>query len=107
MREQLVKFLEENYGDLTNFVEHDLRVSECVFVNDAMILKNVIIVGDNECFDNNDFYQYVLDNDKLYIAYFDTRDEDGNILDLDCLDYEHAYMIVDITKDVIELMKEE
>lgn len=51
MREQLVKFLEENYGDLAKRfpLQYDLEVSECAFVNDEMTLHSVKIVGDSEC----------------------------------------------------------
>ncbi len=49
---ELVKFLEENYGDLGRFPAQDLDVSECAFSNDQMHLAGVKVVGDNECFDD-------------------------------------------------------
>ncbi len=93
MREKLVKFLEENYRDLDLFCERDL------IVDDGTELKDVKIVGNDECFDGNELYQYVLSGDKLYMAYYDIEDEDR--LDLDYVDYSHAREIVDITSRFI------
>lgn len=104
MREQLIKFLEENYGSSERFLNQRLKVDECPFSNDEMELEDVKIVGDDECFDGNEFYQYVLCGDKLYKAYFElAKDDDGEDLDLDMIDYGHAYRIEDITDTIIDL----
>lgn len=103
MREQLVRFLEENYGDLECFPELDLRVDACYFCNDETELKNVRVVGNDECFECNEFYQFVLDGEHLYKAYFElARDENGNELELDAIDYTHAYKIEDVADEYLD-----
>lgn len=103
MREQLIKFLEKQFGDPERFYEGDLKVDAYAFVNDSMELKGVKIVGNDECFDGDEFYHYILAGDKLYKAYFElAEDEDGNELELDMVDYSHAYCIVDVTDAVID-----
>lgn len=98
MREELVKFLRENYGDLDLFPELDLKV------DDGTELKDVKVVGNDECFDVKEFYQYVLDGDKLYMAYYDIEDED--LMQLDNVDYSHASKIVDVTEQILDLMED-
>lgn len=103
MREQLVRFLEENYGDLECFPELDLHVDEYPFCNDEMELKNVHVVGDSDCFSGNEFYQFATDGDRLYKAYYEIpEDEDGNLLELDSVDYTHAYRIEDVTDEYLD-----
>lgn len=103
MREQLVKFLEKNYGDLENFGEENLKVDEYPFCNGEMHLENAKIVGNDECFDCDGFYQYALSGDKLYKAYFEIpEDEDGNMMELDAVDCSHAYKIVDVTDEIAD-----
>lgn len=87
------------------FPERDLKVDSCQFCNDEMQLDNIIVVGNDECFDCDEFYQYVLDNNTLYRAYFDVHDEDGNIFDrMDLVDYEHAYRIEDVTDQILDTL---
>lgn len=95
---ELVKFLEENYGDLDKFLEVDLHVTEYPFGNDEMFLKNVKVIGDEECFDGNDFYQYVLQGEHLYKAYYDFPVEEN-----DEIDYSTAYKIEDCTNEILEI----
>lgn len=96
----LIKFLESNFGDLSKFPNQDLTVDECAFANDGMELKDVKVVGDDECFDGDEFYQYVLSDDKLYKAYFEIpTDDDGEELGLDDVDYTRSYKVEDITDD--------
>lgn len=97
----LIKFLEDNFGDLNRFPNQNLTVDECEFTNDRTELKDVKVAGNDECFDGDEFYQYVLADDKLYKAYFEIpTDDDGEELGLDDVDYTHAYKIEDITDDI-------
>lgn len=97
----LINFLENNFGDLNRFPNRDLTVDECAFINDKLELKDVKVVGNDECFDGDEFYQYVLAADKIYKAYFEIpTDDDNNELELDNVDYTHAYKIEDITGDL-------
>lgn len=64
--------------------------------------ESVKVIGDDECFDGDEFYQYVLDGDKLYKAYFDITDEDGEDIELDAVDYNHAYKIEDVTDLILD-----
>lgn len=105
-REILISFLEENFGSLKMYTEEDLHVDECMFYNDEMELHDVLIVGNDSCWDVNEFYHYVLDGDKLYKAYFNTEDEEGEPLEIDCIDYNHAYKIEDCTKEIIYIYGE-
>lgn len=99
MREQLVKFLEENYGDLGRFPNQNLQV-------DGMTLEGVNVVGNDECFNADEFYHYVLSGDKLYKAYFEmATDDDGEELELDCIDYSKPYRIEDVTEEILGLME--
>lgn len=101
----LISFLEENFGSLKMFPERDLKVDSCQFCNDEMHLNDIIVVGNDECFDGNDFYQYVLDGEKLYKAYYDIEDEEGNIFDrMDLVDYEHAYKVEDVTDQILDTL---
>lgn len=47
------------------------------------------IFGDDECFDGNDFYQYVVTSDGVYKAYYD----DDNVTDVEDIDYSKAARI--------------
>lgn len=53
--------------------------------------------GDDECFDGNDFYQYVVTSDGVYKAYYDV----DNDTDIDEIDYSKATRIKLITFDDI------
>lgn len=96
MNQKLVEYLESMYGDISGIPEWDLHVKNRLF-NYEMVLKNAKMVGNNECFNADEFYQYVLCEDRLYKAYFEMEDEDGNPLDFQDIDYDNAYRIEDIT----------
>lgn len=53
--------------------------------------------GNCECFDCNDFYQYVVTSDGVYKAYYD----DDNVTDVEDIDYSKATRIKLITFDDI------
>lgn len=101
MREQIINFLEENFGDLERFPDQNLKVDAYPFCNEEIELKNVKVVGNNECFELDEYYHYVLSGDKLYKAYFACENENGEMMELDRVDYNHAYRIEDVT-DMID-----
>ena len=82
-----------------------------VTIQDRDFLGNIIgekqitgeVIGDNECFDVNEFYQYVIADGVVYKCYFDDKDEDGNEIDIDCIDCDVAYRyeITDFDPDEI------
>lgn len=55
------------------------------------------IFGDDECFEGNNFYQYVVTSDGVYKAYYDV----DNDTDIDKIDYSKATRIKLITFDDI------
>lgn len=97
MSENLEKFLENKFGDLSNFPLHKLEV-------DGESYENVKIVGDAECFDKDEFFQYIFDGEKLYKAYFDINNVDGEMFEsVDMVDYSQCYRIEDVTDEVEDL----
>lgn len=88
-------FLEKKFGALDNYPLDNLTVN-------GSVLTLVRVIGDNECFDGNEFYQYVLDDEKLYKAYFDIANPDtGEQYDaLDNVDYTKAYRLEDVTEQI-------
>ena len=49
--------------------------------------------------EDNEFYQLGVTKDgKVYQFYFATTDENGNDIELDCIDYTKAYKAVDVTE---------
>ena len=59
----------------------------------------IIMLGSDECFDVDEFYQYVIDEKgHIYKAFYNYIDENGNQLDdLGDIDYDRPYRIEDIT----------
>lgn len=55
------------------------------------------IFGDDECFEGNNFYQYVVTSDGIYKVYYD----DDNVTDVEDIDYSKATRIELITFDDI------
>ena len=55
------------------------------------------IFGDDECFEGNNFYQYVVTSDGIYKVYYD----DDNVTDVEDIDYSKAARIKLITFDDI------
>ncbi len=94
-RDQFIRFLEENYGSLDKFPERDVKVCN------GIVLESVRVIGNDECFDGDEFYQYILAGNHLYKAFFETWDEGGELLDLDGVDYSNAYRVEDVTDNII------
>lgn len=61
--------------------------------------KNITLIGNDECFDLDDFYQYGVDDEHIYKFYYGTCDADGEEIALDCIDYSKAERVVDITDE--------
>ena len=62
----------------------------------------VYMGGDDEMIENDEFYQLGVTKDgKVYRFYFDTVDENGNDIELDCIDYTKAYKAIDVTERYI------
>ena len=55
------------------------------------------IVGNAECWDGDEFYQYMVADDKIYKVYYNVQPDQ----ELDVIDYTKAYKIVDITEVII------
>lgn len=101
---EAAEIFKECQRDLSKPSGDNLHVERCRYCDEEMELKNVVVFGDDECFDMFEFYQYVFCDGKLYKAYFDIEDEEGNQIELDCLDYSKAYRIEDITSEVKEYL---
>lgn len=90
MRETIKKWAEERYTNEKRledvFPTYDIVV-------DGMEYKNATIFGNDECFDVDEFYQYMLVGNSLYMAYYDYDDE----CELWEIDYEKPYKVVQIT----------
>lgn len=57
----------------------------------------IYMVGNNECFDLNEFYQYGITDDNHILKFYFALPE--NLDDLGDVDYDHAYRAVDVTKE--------
>mgnify|MGYP001221314809 CR=1 FL=1 len=88
--ELLNKWLEENYGELRKFPLQKLTVEEN---GEIQHFENVRIIGDADCWDVNEFYQYMVHGDKVYKVYFEVIPDQ----DLDMIDYSKSYKIEDVT----------
>lgn len=97
MSENLQKFLEKKFGDLNKFLTQKLNVN-------GELYEDVKVIGNAECFDKDEFFQYVFDGEKLYKAYFDIKNSDGERFEsVDMIDYSQSYRIEDVTDEVEDL----
>lgn len=80
--------------------EAELLDSDCRYTTvlvDGVSYK-IYMVGTDECFDMDEFYQYgITDNNRLLKFYFDLPDDDDFDGDLSNVDYSQAYRVVDVT----------
>lgn len=52
----------------------------------------VYLCGNDEMFDGNEFYQVGIDDSgNEYKFFYDTKDQNGNDIELDCIDHSRAY----------------
>lgn len=71
---------------------------------DGELYEDVKVVGNAECFDKDEFFHYVFDGKKLYKAYFDIKNSDGEMPEsVDMVDYSQSYRIEDVTDEVEDL----
>ena len=56
-------------------------------------IVDVELYGNDECFDENGFYQLADIDGTTYKIYYSTTDEGGNDIPLDCIDYSNALNI--------------
>lgn len=55
---------------------------------------HVFMVGTDECFDINEFFQYGITDDNRILKFYFVLPDDG---ELDNVDYNHAYRVIDDT----------
>lgn len=60
------------------------------------------IVGNAECWDGDEFYQYMVTDDKIYKVYYNVQPDQ----ELDMIDYTKAYKIVDSTEDILYFLED-
>ena len=67
---------------------------ESIIDFDGIVYKGKL-VGNDECFDVNRFYHYLIDfeNKKIYKMYFELTDEEGNDIELDTINYDKPYEV--------------
>lgn len=87
------RFFVRMYGELKRFNPVlDLEAE------DGEAIKGALVVGNDECYDDDEFYQYALTADKVYRAYYEITEiaaENG----LDLIDYSKPYRIEDVTEE--------
>lgn len=94
------KWLEGNYGELRKFPLQNLTV-ECGD-GDIENYDKIRIVGNAECWDGDEFYQYMVNDNKIYKVYYNVQSDQ----ELDMIDYSKAYKIVDITEDILYFLED-
>lgn len=92
MEEKIYKILEDWFDKKEKFPLQKLTVEEN---GEIQHFENVRIIGDADCWDVNEFYQYMVHDDKVYKVYFEVIPDQ----DLDMIDYEKSYKIVDVTDE--------
>lgn len=87
--------MKRTYSDLMSHYEIP---EDKTRVSIGMARYNGIMFGNDENFDIDEFYQFLLVGDKLYKCYYDTKDENGDwIDDLGSIDYKHPYNVKDVS----------
>lgn len=94
------KWLEENYGELRKFPLQKLTVES--ENGDAENYDKIRIIGNAECWDGDEFYQYMVTDDKIYKVYYNVQPDQ----ELDMIDYTKAYKIVDSTEDILYFLED-
>lgn len=60
------------------------------------------IVGNSECWDGDEFYQYMVTDDKIYKVYYNVQPDQ----ELDMIDYTKAYKTEDVTEDILYFLED-
>lgn len=53
-----------------------------------------VMFGNDECFECDDFYQYLLTKEKLLLCFYNTE-ENGNQIELDHIDYTNPVKVLE------------
>lgn len=94
------KWLEENYGELRKFPLQKLTVESGN--GDIENYDKIRIVGNAECWDGDEFYQYMVTDDKIYKVYYNVQPDQ----ELDMIDYTKSEKIEDITEDILYFLED-
>lgn len=94
------KWLEENYGELRKFPLQKLTVD--TENGDVENYDKIRIIGNAECWDGDEFYQYMVTDDKIYKVYYNVQPDQ----ELDMIDYTKAYKTEDITEDILYFLED-
>ena len=94
------KWLEENYGDLRKFPLQKLIVES--ENGDVENYDKIRIIGNAECWDGDEFYQYMVTDDKIYKVYYNVQPDQ----ELDMIDYTKSYKTEDVTEDILYFLED-
>ena len=79
----------KHYGNITNYLTW-LKSNK----------EEILIFGDDECFETNEFYQYGVSlTGRIYRCYYHITDGEGNSIKLDSIDYGKPYRIEEVTDE--------
>lgn len=94
------KWLEENYGELRKFPLQKLTVES--ENGDVENYDKIRIIGNAECLDGDEFYQYMVTDDKIYKVYYNVQPDQ----ELDMIDYTKSYKTEDVTEDILYFLED-
>lgn len=60
------------------------------------------IIGNAECWDGDEFYQYMVTDDKIYKVYYNVQPDQ----ELDMIDYTKSYKTEDVTEDILYFLED-
>lgn len=84
-----------NYGELRKFPLQKLTVES--ENGDVENYDKIRIIGNAECWDGDEFYQYMVTDDKIYKVYYNVQPDQ----ELDMIDYTKSYKTEDVTEDIL------
>lgn len=94
------KWLEENYGELRKFPLQKLTVES--ENGDVENYDKIRIIGNAECWDGDEFYQYMVTDDKIYKVYYNVQPDQ----ELDMIDYTKSYKTEVVTEDILYFLED-
>ena len=106
--EEVESYIRENYPDAVDKIcalygelseSPDLNIES----EDGERLENVYILGNDECYKCNEFFQYIVDGKtrKVYRAFYEVPEIDGDV-GLDQIAYSKPYRLEDVTEEFEE-----
>ena len=87
-------------GELRKFPLQKLTVD--TENGDVENYDKIRIIGNAECWDGDEFYQYMVTDDKIYKVYYNVQPDQ----ELDMIDYTKAYKTEDITEDILYFLED-